>query len=243
MSIIEKPNNEPLNPRGNINLPCMEVPSFRALLARDRKTTKNILIQTPYALGDCVCAEPAIRYACEAFNGCTISLVTPFPDLFMHLPIVKFYGLKENKPDWDKYNVLRCYYDATELQSEFVHNFNMAIGDYIATCLFKGQIPVADRDIRVQGIQPSERQDVVVHAGRHWVSKTFPKHWWDEVLAMLIDSGVRPCLIGAKIDDGRRGYVDVDPEGCLDLRDKLSIQESLGILQTAGVVLTNDSAP
>jgi hypothetical protein len=37
--------------------------------------------------------------------------------------------------------------------------------------------------------------------------------------------------------------VDVNPEGCLDLRNKLSINDSIWLLQRAAVLLTNDSSP
>ena len=86
--------------------------------------------------------------------------------------------------------------------------------------------------------------DVVIHAGKHWPSKTFPKKWWDAVATCLQSyGGIKPVLIGANIDEGRRGYVDMSPEGCIDFRDKLTIRQSLSILQKAKVVLTNDSAP
>ncbi len=250
MSIIQKPTDEPLNPTfGNVNIPAMELPSFRFLLGQERRTTKNVLIQSPYALGDCVCSEPAVRHAVKNFKDCEVSLVTPFPELFRHIPLVKVYNTKDAKPDWDKYYVLKCYYGADELQSEFVQNFNMAIGDYIATCMFKGQIPTADRNII---LEPTEhtylRSDlkghkVVIHAGKHWAAKTFPTDWWNKVLALFTANGIVPTIIGADVDDGKRGTVAVNTEGCVDFRNKLSIMESTFVLQNAEVVITNDSAP
>lgn len=245
MSVIGKPNTDKLNPLGNVNVPAMEMPSFRYLLADERKTLKNVLIQSPYALGDCVCAEPAIRYAVKNFEGCEVSLVTPFPELYRHIPLKRVYKSSLEKPEWDKYYVLRCYYGADELQSEFVQNFNMAIGDYIATCLFKGMLPVADRNIILMpsDIELMPARPIVIHAGKHWVSKTFPKKWWDAVIQGLVKLGHTPVLIGAKVDDGKRGYVEVDTNDCTDLRDKLTIMQSVSLLQNANVVLTNDSAP
>ena len=150
MPVIARPDANPLNPTAQINVPCMELPSFRYLLSRERKTLKNVLIQSPYALGDCVCAEPAIRFAVKNFKDCAVSLVTPYPELFTHLELRQVLNQKTEKNiNWDAYHVLRCYYGADEMQSEFVQNFNMSIPDYIATCLFKGQIPVEDRDIRL----------------------------------------------------------------------------------------------
>lgn len=230
----------------NTEVPSMELPSFRYLLAQERRTTKNVLIYSPYALGDCVCAEPAIRYAVTNFKGCEVSLLTPFPEIFGHLPLKKIYNTKDGSPDWETYYVLKCYYAADELQSEFTHNFNMAIGDYIATCLFKGQVPVKDRNIILKPVTNgdlSSRRPVVIHAGKHWVSKTFPKFWWDEVIEGLLLHKIKPLLVGADLDGGKRGTVDVNALGCIDMRNKLSVMESAEILQSAEVVLTNDSAP
>lgn len=245
MPVIQKPADLPLQPNGNVNIPAMELPSFRFLLSKERGNTKNVLIQSPFALGDCVCAEPAIRYAAKHFDGCAVSLLTPFPELYAHIPLKKVYDTKVGNPVWDDYFVLKCYHAADELQGEFFHNFNMAIGDYIATCLFKGQIPVADRDIIIKPDPSVETPpfSVVIHAGKHWLSKTFPKHWWQEIVDRLIEAEIKPVLVGASVDEGKRGYVALEGSECIDLRDRLSINQLAHVLQTAGVVLTNDSAP
>lgn len=244
MSVIGKPEKAPLNPRGNINIPAMEVPSFRYLLAEERKTLRNVLIMSPFALGDCVCAEPVIRFAVKNFKECNVSLYTPFPQLYRHIGLKKLFGPKE-KPNWDEFYVLKSYYDAEELQSEFTQNFNMAIGDYIATCVLKGHLPTQDRNIQLHplALENMPKKKVVVHAGRHWSSKTFPVSYWNAILTQLVCSGITPVLIGAVSDDLKRGFVDVDTTGCEDLRNKLSIMQSVSLLQNADVVLTNDSAP
>jgi ADP-heptose:LPS heptosyltransferase len=248
MALIEKPSTEGLMPGTRMSLDSMEIPSFRYLLAEQNKTLKNILIKTPYALGDCICSEPAIRYAKKHFKGSNISIITPFPEVFRHIGFHDLFDLNlERKPEWHNYFVMECYHSADALQSEFVHNFNMAIEDYICVSLFKGMIPVADRNIviRPSAIERDyvKSQQIVIHAGKHWISKTFPKRWWDKVISTLHNAGISPTLIGAKVDDGKRGYVEVDSSKCLDLRDKLTVMESAAVLQRAQIVLTNDSAP
>ena len=71
---------------------------------------------------------------------------------------------------------------------------------------------------------------------------TFPKAFWDKVINRLCDRGLTPILIGADADDNR-STVDVDASRCLDLRNKLSLTESVWFLQNATVLLTNDSSP
>lgn len=248
MAVIQKPNSDALNPMNNTNIPSMEIPSFRYLLAQERGTLKNVLIRSPYALGDCVCAEPAIRYAVKNFKGCKVTLLTPFPEVFGHIKgLEQLLCTRDGFNDWDNYYVLDCYYPADALQSEFIQNFNMAIPDYIATCLFKGQIPVEDRNIILgdQNVasEMSPKFQIVIHPGKHWVSKTFPKTWWDEIISELLLNRISPVLIGADLEDGKRGTVQVNTLGCTDLRNKLSIMQSVEVLQNAHVVLTNDSAP
>jgi ADP-heptose:LPS heptosyltransferase len=248
MALIQKPNTDKLTPGTRTTIDSMEIPSFRFLLGQQERTLKNILIRTPQALGDCVCAEPAIRYAQKHFKDSEVSLVTPWPDLFRHIPSIKKVYFGSVQPDWDKYYVLECYHAADALQSDFVHNFNMAIEDYISVSLFKGMMPVKDRniilkpnDIERASVGPS--QQVVIHAGRHWISKTFPKKWWDGIIQAFVAKGIKPALVGAKIAGSNRGYVDVDANHCLDFRDKLTVMQSVALLQNAQVVLTNDSAP
>jgi hypothetical protein len=248
MGVIQLPESgKKLVPGERIGIDGMELPEFRNLLNRQRRTDKNILIRSPFALGDCICAEPAIRFALKHFEGCTVSLRTPFPELFRHIPNIKKIFNSKEIPDWDLYSVYDCYHPADALHGQFVHNFNMSIEDYIAVCLFKGMIPVADRNIVLKPTDIEARsipkQSVVIHAGKHWVAKTFPKKWWDLVIHHLLAAGIKPTLIGAKVEDGKRGYVDVDPTHCFDLRDKLTIMQSVAVVQNADVVLTNDSAP
>ncbi len=51
-----------------------------------------------------------------------------------------------------------------------------------------------------------------------------------------------PILIGANTDDNR-GTVDLDPTGCLDLRNQTSLNDLMWILKNAYCLLTNDSSP
>lgn len=86
------------------------------------------------------------------------------------------------------------------------------------------------------------RDGVAIHPGKHWQSKTFPKDFWDRVIIGLKNRGLTPLIIGANADDNR-GTVDVDTAGCIDLRNRLSITESIWLLHRTAVLLTNDSAP
>jgi hypothetical protein len=108
------------------------------------------------------------------------------------------------------------------------------------------QLPVEDRQIMLSGtpfMQLEEKQlQVVVHPGKHWPSKTFPKSWWDRVLRELVRLRITPILIGSDMGD-KRGTVEVDATGCIDLRNRTSFGHLAWILQRCKVLLTNDSSP
>src|ERR1019366_5734773 len=83
---------------------------------------------------------------------------------------------------------------------------------------------------------------IYIHAGKHWPSKTFPVEFWQAVIDEIVACGVQPILVGADTDDNR-GTVQVDPQHCLDLRNRTTLAETVWLMQRAKVLLTNDSAP
>lgn len=253
MGIIQKPSDQPLDRNGAISLPGMLIPSFRTLLAVDTKVDKNILIYTWGGLGDQVCAEPSIRYAFDTFKGCEISLASQFPELFSHLPFKWIFDTKKPQPKLnpEDYLVFRSIEETGHLNWEFLNHTIIQCVDYCSLNMFRCQLPLKYRQIKLvpkkedilKADQIDPKTDIIIHAGRHWESKTFPVEWWNKVLSTIINERLRPVLIGADIDENRRGTVDVNSDGCLDLRNKLSIMESVAVLQKAKVLLSNDSSP
>lgn len=236
---------------GTMNVAAKEIPSFLINYAVERNSEKNLLIKTAGGIGDYICAEPAIRYAVKHFTHSTVSLASDRPEIFRHLKFNKVFNLKTEQPvyeDFLNFNILEHH---ESLKSEFIcHLFTHCV-DYVCINMFRAQIPIFERQLV---LRPSisdvfyteslidKNRDVIVHAGRGWQSKTFPKEWWDEVLGWIIKAGHRPVLIGADpyVD---RGTVDTITQGCLDLRNKLSLMQSIALLQHSKALLTNDSAP
>ncbi len=106
---------------------------------------------------------------------------------------------------------------------------------------------MADREIQLEPLAPVgpsllSKGALLIHPGRHWQSKTFPAVWWNAIISGLVKKGLNPIIIGANTDDNR-GTVDVDTQGCIDLRNKTSINDLMWLCKNAKVVLSNDSAP
>lgn len=202
-----------------------------------------------------VCMEPTARYALRKFKDCEISMASEELSLFQHLNFKKTFDLNEISPNYNKYFLFDLITPPDESNMVWLFMSHMLVNcvDFPSMCAFRLQIPVDEKDIRINPPRPNqsphwqnilEARDhgIIIHPGRHWQSKTFPASFWDRVIAKVLAEGVKPVLIGAEADDNR-GTVDVNAEHCLDLRGKLSISESAWLCINSKVVLTNDSAP
>lgn len=237
-----------INRFGTITMPAMQHPGFRSALAAQDGVHRNILFKTWGGLGDQICAEPTLRYAINKFRDCEIFLASEIPEIFQHLKFNRVFDLNQERPVYEKYLVFETITppDESNLVWLFFSHMLTNCVDFPSLCSIRSQLPVADREVELWPAPPPKDflapKQVWIHAGRHWQSKTFPKDWWNAVVDRILDKGFIPVLIGADTDDNR-GTVDVQATGCLDLRNKLSVNESIWHLQRCGVLLTNDSSP
>ena len=251
MPQIIVPNQAPLNPKETISMNAMAIPSFRRLLAEQRRNSHKILIHPCGGLGDEICAEPAIRWAIKEFKDkCDIYLLTRHKELYQHLEFKKVFDENKHTPDLDNFYVFQSYADSSHLKFEFVNHMNTQCVDYASLIMFALQIPdPRDKCILLkpsasdyQRVSIRPLNDVVIHAGKTWQSRTIPPDFWADVILGLKKEGITPILIGSESSDGK-GYLDISAEGCLDYRGKLSVMETVALLHDSRVFLTNDSAP
>lgn len=236
-------------------LPASQIPSFNVQQAFERGVAHKFLITTWGGLGDQACAEPVLRAALKMFPKMEISLATETPELFTHLTgfkkVIPYKAIFEDPKILQEHMLFNTIVPPTNLVWEFFSHCVTHAVDFASMCAFRFMLPVAQKEIVLEHglvtipdhLKAFNRNEmVVVHAGKHWPSKTFPKAWWDRVLASLRARGFTPVLIGKDTDDNR-GTVDVDTTGCLDLRNKTTIKEMIWLLQETRVLLTNDSSP
>lgn len=246
-------NKEKIDPNGKIAIWVSHHPLFRTQVAIDAGVERNLIFKTWGGIGDQICAEPTLRFALKNFNDCQVSLASELPGVFKHLNFKRVFDLNDEFPNYSKYltfETIQAPDQSNMVWLFFCHMLTNCV-DFPSLCALRCQLPINEKDIRVVGDTPTNIPmsliapiigGVIVHPGKHWQSKTFPKSFWDRVLAGLKIRGIKPIIIGADADENR-GTVDVDTEGCLDFRNKLSITESIWACQRASVVLTNDSAP
>lgn len=234
-----------------IQMPAHFLPAFRSSAAIERKVEKNILIKTWGGLGDQICAEPTLRYAINTMGkSCDISLASESPELFQHLKFKNIYNLNKSQPIWDNYFVFDTIYPPSHINWQFMSHMLCNCVDYPSLTAFRCQLPISYKSVQLTPSQEDYKNIeeyigddvVVVHPGRHWQSKTFPKWWWDKVISTILNMKKKVVIIGADTDDNR-GTVDVNNYWCVDLRNKLSVMETTALLMRSKVLLTNDSSP
>lgn len=235
---------------------AMEVPGFRVELAKQHDAERNMLFKLWGGIGDQICAEPTLRWATEGggLKGCNITLATNFPELFGHLKFDDVYDTKIESPIEDDFNIFETIAENGTLAWQFMSHMIVNCVDYPSLCSLRFTLYTKDKNVILQPSIPEEggeilrigkdsRQFVLVHAGRHWLTKTFPKAWWDAVLSSIIREGKTPVLIGR--DDGPDkdpGTVQVNTTGCINLVNKTSLMESVWLAQNLPVVFCNDSS-
>lgn len=243
------------HPSHRVSVPTEHLPGFRTTIAEERGNLQRIMLRTWGGLGDQICAEPTIRYALKKFKNCEFFLASEFPELFKHLhKDFKFvYDINQDDVNYSKYFVFDTIKspDDSNMVWQFMSHLLTNCVDFPSLCAFRLQLPVADKIIQLSGASaPSLTREqfetikdgILIHPGAHWQIKTFPAWWWNSVLNAIRYAGKVPVLIGGALDDNR-GTVDVDASGCLDLRNKMRVEESIWACQQAAVVLTNDSSP
>lgn len=247
---------EKLDPNKRIGVPFMSIPVYRTNLAVQKGVEKNLLFVTWGGIGDVICSEPTVRYAIEKFKDCRVTIATRHPELFQHLKFHDIYDLKKETPIADDYLIFQTIpvQDQTTLIPQFISHMYTHCVDFPALSALRSQLPINHREVILKPAKPGlggglkkfwalqNENYVVVHAGRHWQTKTFPAKWWNAVIDSIIENGMVPVLIG-KHEGETQGYVDTKTEGCVDLRDQTTIEESIWLLQNSPVLVCNDSSP
>lgn len=231
------------------SFPGVQIPSFCSSYAIQEGVQNKILFKTPGGIGDQICAEPTIRFAIDNFKDVEISLATRIPDLLGHLKVKEVFNINDNV-DYDKYFVLHTYVNNQWLIWDFVSHGLTHCVDFPSICALQGTIPIDYKAIQLPVelddashlIEYTKSKYVGVHASKNWESSTYPVEWWDSILKGLIRNGFVPVLFGKEINE-TQGTVQTLTEGCVDLRNKLSLKESTWLLQRMKSVVCNDSSP
>lgn len=215
----------------------------------------RILVSVDGGLGDHVLAEPSVRYLIQkVYPRGDVRIVCTVPRVFSHLgvPVSQHTGF-----DIPGYKKLLTF-PRTGPLPEALCFLTAHMVDFHSASLLCRHLPLLDKTIQLQVLSEdlaelgavlgdvNPEKLVLVHAGKSWRSKTFPRGWWQSVADSLLVKGISVCLVGKRSPDDPRdqtGLVEVDAlPGVYDLRDKLSLGALFALLQKASVLLSNDTS-
>jgi len=215
------------------------------------KYKRNIAIMVEGGLGDQVCAEPTVRYAKEVlYKEDNVIAVTHYPSIFSHLdiPAHSHSDIVESPQKYCKLHTMRT--PEHESWKYMTHALIHPV-DFASIQALRQQLPFSYRR-PVLSVKKLDKKSilnkvdlsstVLVHAGKHWPSKTFPADVWQSYIDAMTDSGISVAVIGKDIDD-TVGVVKLDTSCCLDLVDKLNLNELFYTISKAPVLISNDSSP
>uniref|UniRef100_A0A6M3IM02 Putative glycosyltransferase n=1 Tax=viral metagenome TaxID=1070528 RepID=A0A6M3IM02_9ZZZZ len=200
-------------------------------------------------LGDQVCAEPPLRYLTQKLcpNG-DFWVLTKYPELFSHLKNVKAFKETPEIKLPAIYEIDTHPSLTTPLRKYLAHLFCHPV-DYISTAMMRRTLPAKEKQIHLEVSEAGRKEaedysvKLLVHPGVGWPINTFPVKWWNEVIAGLSERGIKIGIIGKNVNE-EHGVLPVDcPPGAVDLRDKLSLQGLLAMIEKTPVLLSNDSSP
>jgi len=205
-------------------------------------------------MGDQIASEPVARFIVEKlYPNQNIHLLSNWPELFKHLGI-PVHRTSEWRPDSGSYYQMDAIPGDKAPLWAYLSQAVCHTTDFASIACLRTLIPEEDKTIhlyvdefcftKLKKLVKVPFEDLIlVHPGKGWKSKTFPKTWWEEVIKGFIAAGQHVALIGKRVSDDQ-GYVEIDvPEGCLDLLDLLDVPDLVALISKAKCLVSNDSAP
>jgi ADP-heptose:LPS heptosyltransferase len=213
---------------------------------------RKIFIWAFGGIGDVICAEPVLRFIKEkAYTDADIYVLTKNPEIFRHIEGISI-GDKYPEGEFDAVYEMNTHFIAHEKFHSIVPHPLAHCIDWIAMAILGRQLTNDQKQIRLsynqedldkpRSIYKDLENLVLIHAGKGWGTKTFPKEWWNKVIEGIRELGLEVGLIGKNVSEDH-GYVDTDCEVDADFRDKLSLKELIALISKAPLLITNDSAP
>jgi ADP-heptose:LPS heptosyltransferase len=220
------------------------------------KYQRNILIKLSAGLGDQIESEPVIRYVRKIYPDANISLATHHPTIFKHLleQDIKVYDYTT----WEGINDALIIMENNPSEKSSVNRLTQVLfhpTDFASISMLRRIIPNSEKTIRlsvdikdVESVMSllkdknKDKKSIVVHPGKWWPSKTFPKQWWQKVVDLLSEK-LTVILIGKTLSENQ-GYLDIEvPKDGFDFRDFTTLGENVALISMVKATLSNDSSP
>ena len=213
---------------------------------------RNIAVMIGGGMGDQICAEPTLRFIKEKlYKGDNVIAFSHWPEIFSHLNI-PIYLPNANIQNPNSYAMLHTLKDPQDPTWKTISHMLTTAVDYAAILATRGTLPLeykqikleySDKDYnKIKELCGFDKPLIVIHAGRHWESKTFPSDVWQSYVDILTTNGHKVIVIGKRVSK-EQGVVEIDTSNCIDLIDKTSIKEMIALIANCQCLITNDSVP
>lgn len=216
---------------------------------------RKIVFIVSGGMGDQIDAEPTIRYIKNIYKDNTeIIITTHWPRFFEHLGYPVFLHEEFEPEKFMPFFRMQTFPDPKTVVYSVVSNLLCHTVDYCSIAAFQRTLPLKNRIIQIQTTEQDGQEldnilngfdlkkSVVIHPGRHWESKTFPREWWQEIVNK-VSKEIPVCLIGTDNHENRGAYQLDIPENSISLIDRTTVGTLISVISRAPVLLSNDSAP
>lgn len=197
---------------------------------------QNIRIDYQGALGDIVAGEPLIRFLVETlYAGQNVTVRCTQPEVLAHLPCTVKPFSAYHESSGPEYVITPIPENVQDPIFHICHPL-----DFMSIKAFKGILPKEHRRIKLKPVDsiPWNVTDcALLHFGKTWTSKAFPKEYCNGLIDALMQAGVPVALIGAWTVDG------LDADGTLDLRGQTTLPELFKVIADGALLISNDSSP
>jgi len=208
----------------------------------------NLLIEIHGGLGDQICAEPVIRFIKNKWPNYEISIITHYPELFAHLDIKAY----DKDTHFTEPHLKACTHPPNDhFLSKIIDFQQLHTVDFISICLLKMTLDPLDKqiiikvpeetDLKVSELIGKNLNNILVHPGMSWQSKTFPKEYWQSYIDILVNAGYKVIIVGKDFGENKGIVQGLDTSKCLNLVNKLSIMELCAALKQCPILISNDS--
>jgi ADP-heptose:LPS heptosyltransferase len=217
---------------------------------------QNILIRLSAGLGDQIESEPVARFVRKTYPNANIYLTTHHPRAFKHLEKL---GIKVyDYTNWEGVNDAVLVMENNPERINSIDRLTQVLfhpTDFSSISMLRRTIPLDEKQIKMD-VEISDvesilnlvknrgkgKEIIVVHPGKWWPSKTFPKDWWQKVVDLLSEK-LSVVLIGKTLSE-KQGFLDIEcPKDGFDFRDFTTFGENIALVSLAKVTLSNDSSP
>jgi hypothetical protein len=230
---------------------------------------RKYVVSVGGGLGDQVDAEPVVREIRRLYPHDHLIVASHWPELFNNLDyeIDEVVDIRKYINPPDVVHAFHTYSDPTQSDAwKYMTHVFMHSTDFSSLHTIRRQLGPEKKLIQIKytgeeafsmreklGIQsPIELVGaILIHPGRSWFTKTLDAKVWQEVIDTLARQHHKVIVIGkdGKYLGPNRGGDNIGltsvkiPSNVIDARDKLTVKETLALIDASAVLVSNDSAP